>query len=497
MTDTAEPGATLAQHGHLKSGRTRASLSGTAWSALNTGVSTIAVAMLFYISSRYLTPKEFGLVAISTSVVTIAHAITPAAFGEALVQRSNIEARHTDTVFSICLIAACALYLLLVMTASPLAGWFGEPLIAMLIPIIGTKLAFEMLAVVPNALIVRTMRFRMIAIRTALANIAAAIVCVILLWLGYGIWALALAQIVNTAVAALIVLIASGWRPRIRFSREAFSELASYGAFATGTRALNILRIDQLLIGALGGAAMAGLFNFANRLFQMLNGLISGAFGSVAHSLMSSLQAEQEKVREAFLIVLFGSSLLAFPLFSGMALIADPAIPLIFGEQWQGAVVAVQAFSVIGLMSSVGIVQGALMTSQGRADWWFWYQLVMQAANLPLIIIMVPYGLDAVLIAIMIKVIVFWPVSVALTMRLLGASVTQYVRALAVPTLATLAMATLVVMIPIGLPNLDLGVVVLLQVILGAVFYALTASILGYGPLKDIYNRFKTRQAST
>lgn len=496
MTNIADTHEMAKQHGHLNSGRARASISGAVWSGLNTVITTVATAALFYVSSRYLGPREFGLIAITTSIVTIASALAPAAFGEALVQRREIFKRHIDTVFWLCLSVAITLYFLLLVLADPLADWLEEPIVAVLLPLIGIRLGFEMLAVAPTALIIRSMRFRAIALRTGLANLAAATVCITLLLKGFGLWALAFAQVANVAVSAIVVVVASGWRPGFNISRSALSDLASYGVFASGTRALTILRIDQLLIGAIGGPALAGLFNFANRLFQMLSGLISGAFGAVSHSLFSSLQSDINKVRDAFLIVLFGSCLVAFPIFSGLFLVTDTAIPLIFGNQWNGAIIPVKAFSVIGLIAAISVVQGSLLTSQGWTAWWFWYQLVVQVANLPLIVFLIPKGLDAVLIGIALKTLVLWPISVALSMRLLGLGVTHYANVLTVPIIATAIMATLVIWLPSLTPSLNKGAVLTLQVTTGALCYVLVAVLLGRAQLTEISKHLRSRKES-
>lgn len=494
MANIARTAAPHIQHDHLKSGRARASFSGAAWSALNTGISTLAAALLFYVSSRFLGPEEFGLVAIATSVVTIASAFAPVAFGEALVQKGDMRSQHVHTVFTTCLVMGCLLYVVMWSVAPAIARWLQEPAVAMLIPLIGIRLAFEMLAVVPNALITRKMQYKMIALRTALANLAAAVICVTLLFMGFGLWALAFAQVTNVAVAAIVVLVVSGWRPRISFNAKAFRELRSYGLFASGTRALNILRLDQLLIGAMGGAALAGIFNFSNRLFQMLNGLVSGAFGSVSHALMSSLQSERDKVREAFFIALFGSSLVAFPIFIGLILIADPAIPLIFGDKWENAVVPVQAFSVIGVLAAIGVVQGSLITSQGRANWWFWYQCVMQISNLPLIFLFMPWGLDSVLIAIAVKTILLWPISVFMSIRLLESRIYDYALSLYVPLFSSLVMAVSVLAIPHLASDMSRGLVLLLQVSVGMVVYMVAAFVLGRKQITRILNRLKNHR---
>lgn len=474
-------------HEALRTGRARASIGGAAWSAVNTLAATFAAAVLFYAASRVLGPAEFGVVALAASIVTIASAVAPAAFGEALIQRQDLSKSHIDTVFWLCMGAAVVLYILVLGIAAPMAEWLDEPLVAILLPLIGVKLGFEMLAVVPNALVVRRMRYRALAARTAIANAVAAAVCLALLAAGKGIWALAISQVANVAVAALVVLWASGWRPGIAASWQALRDLTGYGVYASGSRALNLLRVDQLLIGAISGAGAAGLFNFANRLFQMTTGLVSGAFGSVTHVLLSSMQNEEEKRREAFLMAMFGSAVVSFPIFAGLFLVAPQAVPQIFGDQWRDAVVPVQAFSVIGLCASVSIVQGSLLTSQGKPGWWFSYQVVTQATNLLLIILLLPWGLDAALTGIAAKTLLMWPVTIVMARKVVDVGWADYARTLAAPVAATVAMGVVVVVLNDSHLAIRIGI--------GAAVYSVTAGLLGLNKLKRILGYARSKKA--
>ncbi len=465
----------------------------------NSAVSTLSAAVVFYVASRYLAPQEFGIVALAVSIVSIASALAPAAFGEALVQRAELSGRHLDTVFWLCFVAAAVLYLPLVLLADPLALWLGEPVLVALLPFLGLRLWFEMLAIVPGAMITRTMRFRLIALRTAIANTAAAAVCLTMLWLGYGFWSLAASQVTAVAVAAAVLLWSVGWRPGFRVSRSAFMDLARYGITMTATRGLATLRLDQLLIGAFGGTFLVGLFNFASRLLQLLNGLIAGALGSVSHALLSSLQADQEKVREAFLMAVFGSAIAAFPIFVGLAAVAPTAIPMIFGAQWEPAVVPVQAFAAIGLITSVGVVQASLMTSQGKTGWWFRYQLASQLANVPVIVVLLPSGLDVTVIGLALKTLALWPATVAMTLRLTGLGLAAYARVFLAPALGAAAMVVAVLGLPMLVAELGRGLgpgaLLAAQVLTGALVYTAVAVALSVRRLRRLLGMVRTSRA--
>jgi teichuronic acid exporter len=74
---------------HLTARRTRASVAGVAWNLLTVGLSSALALSVFLITSRVLTPADFGAVALAAAVVAMVSMLMPVAFGEALIQRRS------------------------------------------------------------------------------------------------------------------------------------------------------------------------------------------------------------------------------------------------------------------------------------------------------------------------------------------------------------------------------------------------------------------------
>lgn len=455
---------------HPSAGRSRRAFSGVLWSGVHTLVPTLASALVFFVAARFLSPVEFGLVGFAASLVAVAVALAPGAFGEAIVQRQDIGEAHASTIFWLTAGSGLVLYLPFALGAPTIARLAGEPALATILPVIGLRLPFEMAAVVPNALIVRSMEFRLVALRTTLATVTSGVLCLALLWMGYGLWALVASQVTAAVVTCVAAFAVTRWRPRGGVNLGAAGELGRYTLFASGSRFLNQMSLDQVLVGYLGGAPVLGVYFFAKRLFTLLTGTIAGALTSVSHVLLSSLQSEAAKVRQAFLIATWASTAVAFPAFAGLALIAGELVPVAFGAQWQSAVVPVQAFCVVGILASIGAVQGALIASQGRADSWFWYQAVQQLSTLAVIWIWAG-DMATMMVALAVKTVLFWPISVRMTTRLLDVRVRAYLAEFAAPAAATAAMAAAVLAVPAIAPHLSAGETAAAQIAAGVAVY--------------------------
>lgn len=403
-------------------------------------------AVVFAAASRSLDPAAFGLVALAITVSSLAAIIAPSGFGDAIVQRAEIGSDHLNTVFWLCAAAGALAVAVSAAVSVPVAHYMSEPLLLALIPAVSAKAIFDMAAVTPMAILTRRMSFHLVAVRTTIASVVAGAVCLGLLWAGWGLWALALSQVAGSAANSIGAFAAARWTPQMRFSRRAFHDLKRYGAFASGTRVLGLIYPDQLLIGFLLGPYALGIFTFSRRIFQIFNDLIAGALSSVAHSFFSSLQEHDEKVKSAFLVVSYLSSSIAFAVFGGIAALSPELIPTVFGSGWTESLSPVRAFCVIGLLSSIGFVQAALITSQGHTKWWFYYQLLKQCVLLLTAIVASRWGVAAIVWAMAASSIVIWPLTVFKSASIAGVEVSRYAARFLAPAASCLAMIVTITM---------------------------------------------------
>ena len=486
MADQSLAGAAT-RFDHVRTGRSRAAVKGVAWSTLSSVAPALFSMLVFAATSRVLDRADFGLVAFAGSIGTFASALVPAGFGEALIQRSAITERHTSSVFWLCVMFAVAIYVPLCLMAAPIAGWMHQPVLFGLIVFLGLRVILGMVGTVPNAILVRSMSFRQMALRTTIASFFAGAICLLLLVMGFGLWALAASQLAAAVVTSLGSYLATRWTPRLIFDRSALRELTAFGTFATGYHMLDILSLDQILIGTLVGPAALGIYSFSRRIYQILNDLIAGALGNASYSLLSSLQADPGKLRQAYLVASFTSSLLAFPVFAGIAVTAGQFIPIVFGHHWIAATTCVQGFCALGLLASVGVLQSSLIRSQGMANLWFYYLAGKQMVTLLYVALFASWGINSLILALVIENYLLWPVTAFAVSRLMRMSMLRYLSTFALPAVGTLAMfgtVTLTRSMFTGMsPLLALGA----TVAVGALTYMAIIALFGRRHLLEIH----------
>jgi teichuronic acid exporter len=450
------------------------------WSGVNSLAPTLINLGVFVITSRLLKPADFGAVAIAASLGALASALTPAGFGEALVQRKSLKPAHIDSVFWLCVVSGILSYGLLCLLAGTIARLFSLDLLRILLPVMGLRVVFDMISVVPNALIVRKLSFHLVAMRTVMATAVAAAISLALIFAGYGLWALVLSQLANYFVIALVNLGTAGWLPRFSASRHALRELSEYGLFASSTRGLQFFlsQADQSIIGYVLGTTQLGLYNFARQVYSMLNEVFSGALTAVAHPMFAGVQSEQDKVRRGFLLASFLSSVVSFPVFAGLGLVADRAVPLFFGDQWNDALWLIRIFCVHGIISCIGLLQSGLIRSQGHARWWFYYSLLNGVLSIVIVFVFARYGATTMLAINVAKSYLFWPLSVAMTLRLLAIGPRDYGRQFAAPALAAMIMIGAVLLLRSLLPAMSPLAGLVIDIAAGGLSYAVAILLL-------------------
>ncbi len=472
-------------HAQLRVGRSRAALVGSIWSSINTFIPAIVSAIVFFACSKVLAPSEFGIVAYAASLVSIGMALAPIGLEDAIIQRKEIDRAHLDSVFTLLMIIGLLFYAIVLIMTPLISSWRDDERIAQIMPVLGLVILFKMLMIVPNSLLTRKMNFRIMALRTTIASLLAGATCLTILYLGYGLWALVAAQLTSVAANAIGAVLSVRWIPRLKFNIEALRQLLRYGLYSSGARIISTFQSNELLIGTFLGNYALGIYNFAKRVFSIIDNTISGALNSVSFSLLSSLQDEPEKRRDAFMLATFLSAGLSFPVFLGLLAVSQPLVDFIFGDKWTPAVPVLCSFCVFGLLGCIGILQASLIKGAGYPEKWFTYMLVKKILTFAVIGITLQFGIVVVAWSIALLSLLTWPFAVKMTLNILKVSSLTYLKSFFGPLLAGTLMVLAVTYLDTKLVNFGAFYSLCLQILAGGFVYFSLLLILSYNQIQS------------
>jgi O-antigen/teichoic acid export membrane protein len=328
---------------------TISSMTWTAWGSMATAGLKIVVLVVL---TRLLTPADFGLVSAALVVIGFSLAFSQLGMGPALVQRPVLEPRHISTAFFASTGFGFLVAALVWLLAPQIAGFFraGQlvPIVralSVLFPVIG-------LSSVAENLLLRKLRFRFLANTDVLAySIGYGGVGFSLAVLGYGPWALVVAQITQAVLRA--VIIAAREPPRLQPAPTwaSLNDLLGFGAGLSAARLGVVLanQADNLVVGRwLGGVAL-GLYSRAYQLMSVPTGLLGDVFDKVLFPTMSRVQDDPRRLTTAYLQGTAVIGLVTLPAGVVAAVLAPEIVGVAFGSRWQTLVPAFQVLA-IGMM---------------------------------------------------------------------------------------------------------------------------------------------------
>ena len=449
-------------------------IKGVIWTAIQNWGSQIISFAVFLLLARLLEPKVFGLVALASVFFAFMQVFLDQGFGEAIIQRQELDREHLDTAFWTNISIGVLLVGSSMVAAGLVAAMFKQPLLTPIIRWLSLSFLFGSLESVQSAILSRKLAFKTLAIRTLLAAFAGGVVGVVMALLGFGVWSLVGQQLTNGLVGVLVLWWSTDWRPRLKISLRHFKELFTYGINVVGINALNFLnrRSDDFLIGYFLGPVALGYYTVAYRILLIITQLMVGTIQRTAMPIFSRLQQEPDRLRQAFYSAIQLTSLFAFPVFLGLFVLAPELVVVVFGEQWRPSIPVMQILSFIGILYAGFYYNGPMLMALGKPSWNLGLNCLQAVCNVVAFAIAVQWGIVAVAAAYVIRGYLMSPISVWVVHKLIHIKLITYLRQYAAPLAASLAMVVAIVGAKHLLVKLvNLHTLLAICIVFGAVVY--------------------------
>jgi O-antigen/teichoic acid export membrane protein len=233
-------------------------------------------------------------------------------------------------------------------------------------------------------------------------------------------------------------------------------------------------QVLNLLIGAIFGAIALGYFSIAWRMVQLVKALISSAVYYVGLSAFAKLQDDRAAVLAAFLQSTRIACLLGFPIAVGMSFVGRPLIEGLFGNKWDSSIPLLMVLAFEMIPAFYCIFLSSLYRAMNRPFWVLAMASVYLLFSVLAVLAAAPWGVTAIAAFWVAREVLLVPVHMALVQRLLGASLSDLLRPMLTPIIASAIMGVCVVLARLALDPRDISYVIelLMLVPAGAVIYA-------------------------
>lgn len=342
------------------------------------GVSTLAVAVVSLAVTtlttlwltRALSPSDYGLFGMVLVVSGFASMFVDLGLSRAVVQREEITQAQVSTLFWINLGIATVLAIVVALATPLVVAFYEEPRLATINVAMAGLFVVGALALQHRALLERRMEFGRLNAISLASLVGGAIAAVVVAELGGGYWALVVMPAVAQGITVVGMFVACPWRPSLPRRRVGARSMLAFGGHVTGFQVMNYFHrnADNAMLGYAWGASALGLYARAYSLMMLPASKLNGPLTQVVVPALSRVREQPERYRRLFARVLGLSSLALVPGMMLAIVLADPGIPLLFGEPWAEMVPIFYALSPAALMGATSAATGWLYLSYGHVE---------------------------------------------------------------------------------------------------------------------------------
>lgn len=319
------------------------------------------------ILARLLGPEDFGVMAMLAFFGSLSIVLVQGGLSLALVQRIETSHEQENAVFWSNLCAGLFFALILIAIAPTVARFYAEPRMKPLMFVVAAQVVLSSLGAVQSSLLTRTLRFDQLTKAGIVSSVTSGVAGVAAAYAGWGVWALAVQLVTNTAVGSAALWWVSDWRPawRVRFS--SIRELFGFGARISLSNTLEVFYGSglALVVGKVYGPRDLGLLTRATNTTALPTGVVAQVIARIALPLFAARTDDPEALRRGFRRALSLAMLLSLPLMAGLALLSDLVILTLFGAKWMPSAPLLAITAVGGMLVPLNTLNLQLLLATG------------------------------------------------------------------------------------------------------------------------------------
>jgi teichuronic acid exporter len=370
-------------------------ISGLTWSFIDNFTNLGINFIIGIILARLLTPREFGLVGMTSIFIAMSQSFIDSGFTQALIRKQNCTQTDYSTVFFFNLATGVFFYFIIFFAAEPISIFFNEPQLKSVVRVLGLCLILVSLTIVQKARLTKEINFKLQTKISFITIIISGIVGIYLAYSGYGVWALVVFTLSGYTLNGLLLWIWSKWKPAITFSKKSFKEMFSFGSrlLVSGLLDTAYNNIYLLIIGKVFSAAELGYYTRADQFKNLPSENITGVIQRVSYPVLSTMQDDKVHLKAAYKKIIRSTMLITFVLMLGMAAAAEPLVLTLIGEKWFPSIIYLQLLCFVGMLYPLHALNLNMLIVQGRSDLFLKLEIIKKILAIPVIIVGIVYGI--------------------------------------------------------------------------------------------------------
>jgi PST family polysaccharide transporter len=383
----------------------------------------------------FLSPDDYGIAAIAMTVVLIVGSLSEMQLGEALIQHKSADRSIADTVWTLSILRGVLLAAIVAALARPVTLFYGDQRLLDVMLVLCLQPALSGMINPRRFLQEREMIYRQEFIIALVQKVFSVAVTIILALLLGNYWALVLGALAEAAIGVFVSFLVLPYRPRLSLTRT--REIWGFSMWLTMGQFVNTInwQVENLVIGKLLGLGPLGIYRLGSSLAQLPTRELMAPVRKVALSGFASVvnnpksDAEKQAIRHAYQKAQAFATAFALPVGVGFALISQTLVSALLADDWQPAVMILQALSAVFAFQTLASLVQPLGMAQGQTRLLFVRDVQMLIVRLPIIFgALYLWALPGIVGARVLTGLIAIGVNMVLVRRLIGIGVLEQLR---------------------------------------------------------------------
>lgn len=320
--------------------------------------------------ARLLPVEYFGVFAAVSSIIGLSGTVFEFGLGNAYIHRApeTMDEEHaTAAFFTLRLVFDSAWLVFLLafgwITLSGMRQW--------VLIFLAVTSYLNRLTAAPQALLLRRVQHRRLAVLNLAVNFTVAIVSISIAWLTRSIWALLISSLITLVLGmAGFYLWRPVWKPKLAWDGKTVRYFLGFGARNLANNVLDgaLDNSDNLWTGYFLGDLLLGYYSRAFRFAIYPRILLTTPVNLVAVGTFSELKFDRLRLSKAFFRTSVFLTRLSFLIAGLLSVIAPQFIVLFLGEKWLPMMTAFRLMLAYSLLDPMRVITSSVLIAVGRPE---------------------------------------------------------------------------------------------------------------------------------
>lgn len=315
-------------------------LNGVLWTALSRYSGFFIQIVITAVLARLLTPEDFGVIAIALVFITFFNLLSDFGIGPAIIQVKDLDNNEINSIFSITIWGGVFLAIFFFYLSFPISSVYNSDDLKVVLQILTINIAFVTWNIVPNAIILKEKKFKLVSIRTMFLQIVSGILSIAAAYHGFGIYALVLSPIITAIGIFIINYYHTDLKFIISFNKTSIRKIYKFSIYQLLFNLSNYFfrNLDKILIGKYLSMKDLGYYDKSYHLMLMPMNYTSSVFNQVLHPILSDLQKDYHEMASKYNKIVQILAFISFPIGTFLFFASEDVIMVLYGSQWRPAI---------------------------------------------------------------------------------------------------------------------------------------------------------------